>query len=91
MQQKQVGRRSWASAAAHFSPRKRRAAARPDAEAPVALTGAERGLLHTYYHGPLRGVTVSPELMRDLLAEAHPGGSVRASLAGGVRTGRARR
>jgi transcriptional regulator with XRE-family HTH domain len=42
----------------------------PDAEASLLRACADRGLLRTYYQGPLRGVTVGPDLIRDLLAEA---------------------
>src|SRR5262245_22948017 len=44
----------------------------PDAAAEAALvrTCHELGLFRTFDHGPLQGVTLTPELVRDLLAEA---------------------
>ena len=42
----------------------------PDAEAALLKLCAERRLLRTFYQGPLRGQTVTDELIRDLLAEA---------------------
>src|SRR5439155_1295308 len=42
----------------------------PDAEAALLKLCAERRLLRTFYQGPLRGQTVTEELIRDLLAEA---------------------
>jgi len=42
----------------------------PDAEVSLAKACAERGLFRTYYQGPLRGLTINPELIRDLLADA---------------------
>jgi hypothetical protein len=46
----------------------------PEAEAALLDLCARRGLFRTfYYQGPLRGLTVSPELLRDLLADARLG------------------
>ncbi len=42
----------------------------PEAEAVLLEVCRDRGLLRTYYQGPLRGVTLSAELIRDLLSEA---------------------
>jgi predicted ATPase/transcriptional regulator with XRE-family HTH domain len=47
----------------------------PDAEAALLKVCGERGLFRTFYQGPLRGITVSPELIRDLLAEARLSGA----------------
>jgi predicted ATPase/transcriptional regulator with XRE-family HTH domain len=47
----------------------------PGVEAEAALESLcrQRGLFRTYDQGPLRGVTVTPEFLRDLLAEARLG------------------
>jgi len=42
----------------------------PDAEAALLRVATARSLFRTYYQGPLRVQTPSPELIRDLLAEA---------------------
>src|SRR4051812_38810890 len=47
----------------------------PDAEA-VLLEGCrDRGLFRTFYQGPLRGLTITAELIPDLLAEARVAGT----------------
>jgi predicted ATPase/transcriptional regulator with XRE-family HTH domain len=49
-----------------------RGAAAPTADVERALLAhcRERGLFRTFTHGPLRGLTLNPELLRDALAEA---------------------
>src|SRR5207248_1392386 len=44
-----------------------------DAEAALLALCDELGLFRTYDHGPLRGISVTPVLLRDLLAEARLG------------------
>lgn len=49
----------------------------PDADAERAILALcrELGLFRSYDHGPLRGITVTPEWLSDLLAEARLGGA----------------
>src|SRR5207247_3748745 len=47
----------------------------PEAEAVLLQMCRDRGLLRTYYQGPLRGLTLSAELIRDLLSEARLAGT----------------
>ncbi|MGH2587895.1 MAG: ATP-binding protein [Dehalococcoidia bacterium] len=51
-------------------------------EAAIAAYCSEKALLRPFQHGPLRGLRLTPELLRDLLAEARLAASGRRSPAG---------
>ena len=69
----------WAALLGYSEPTVRRwerGVAVPTAEAEAALVAhcSERGLFRTYTSGPLAGLTITPEWLADMLAQARLGG-----------------
>jgi non-specific serine/threonine protein kinase len=76
-----VTQEGWATLLGYSEPTVRRwergsAVPTADAEAAIVAVCRERGLFRTYTRGPLAGLTLTPELLRDLLAQARIGGAL---------------